>query len=50
MSAANTRSQYLSRWGALKNERASWMPTWQEINRYLLPETGRFLSADRNRG
>lgn len=40
----------LSRWGALKNERSSWMTHWSEISDYLLPRSGRFFVEDRNKG
>lgn len=39
-----------SRWGQLKNERASWMAHWKEISAYLLPRSGRFFLDDRNKG
>lgn len=39
-----------SRWGALKNERSSWIDHWREISDYLLPRSGRFLITDRNKG
>lgn len=38
------------RWTALKSERSSWIGQYQEINRFLLPRSGRFLPQDRNRG
>ena len=38
------------RWGALKAERASWRPHWQELSNNLLPRSGRFFTQDRNRG
>ena len=38
------------RWAALKTERASWMPHWQEISEVLVPRSGRFMLADTNRG
>lgn len=44
------RKQCLTRWGALKNERSSWMTHWKEISDYLLPRSGRFFVEDRNRG
>lgn len=40
----------MQRWGQLKQERASWVPHWQEISDYLLPRSGRFFTQDRNRG
>jgi hypothetical protein len=44
------REKLFSRWGALKTERASWVPHWQEISNYLLPRSGRFFVQDANRG
>ena len=38
------------RWAALKTERSSWMPHWQEISEVLVPRSGRFMLADTNRG
>lgn len=38
------------RWAALEIERTSWFSHWQELARYLLPRSGRFLASDRNRG
>lgn len=35
---------------ALKQERSSWIPEWQSINKTLLPRSGRFLTTDRNKG
>ncbi|THF64322.1 portal protein [Pseudothauera rhizosphaerae] len=43
-------SRILTRWSALKSERSSWQDHWREISEYLLPRSGRFLVADRNRG
>jgi len=44
------RDKLLTRWGALKSERASWWAHWQEITQYLLPRAGRYFVQDRNRG
>lgn len=44
------RKHCLRRWGALKQERSSWMGHWREISDYLLPRSGRFLRTDVNRG
>lgn len=44
------RRKLQARWGALKNERESWMTHWQDISDYLLPRSGRFFIQDRNRG
>lgn len=45
-----TRADYLQQWAALKQERASWIPHYQEISQYLMPRAGRFFTSDRNRG
>ncbi|BCB27049.1 phage head-tail connector protein [Sulfurimicrobium lacus] len=50
MDELSKRKLLLSRWGQLQNERASWMPHWQDISDYLLPRSGRFFVQDRNRG
>lgn len=44
------RPKYLTRWGYLKTERASWFAHWQEISTRLLPRAGRFFVQDRNKG
>lgn len=44
------RDKFLSRWSALKTERSSWVPHWQEISDYVLPRSGRFFVSDRNSG
>jgi hypothetical protein len=44
----NTNAQ--KRWESLKNERASWIPHWREVNRFLLPRQGRFMISDTNKG
>ncbi|SNR73712.1 Bacteriophage head to tail connecting protein [Methylobacillus rhizosphaerae] len=50
MAELTQRQQMISRWGALKNERSSWMYHWQEISDNLLPRNGRFFVTDKNRG
>lgn len=42
--------QYNKRLSALKTERASWLNDWQEIQRYILPLSGRFLGHNPNEG
>jgi hypothetical protein len=37
------------RHSAMKKERESWMPHWQETNQYILPRRGRFLVTGRQR-
>lgn len=44
------RTQYIRRWGALKQERSSWFDHWKEISEYILPRSGRFFLTDRNKG
>lgn len=41
---------YDKRWSELETERSSWMPHWQELSRFLLPRSGRFVTSDRNKG
>jgi hypothetical protein len=38
------------RWGALKQERSSWMGQWMDVSANLLPVNGRYFISDRNRG
>lgn len=38
------------RWGALKLERATWMPQWMDVSANLLPVNGRYFVTDRNKG
>ena len=44
------RYKYLTRWGQLKTERATWWSHWKELSDNLLPRSGRFFVQDRNRG
>jgi hypothetical protein len=44
------RDKFQSRWGQLKNERASWISHWKEISDNVLPRSGRFFLTDRNKG
>ena len=44
------RKKLQSRWGALKDERSSWIDHYREISEHVLPRSGRFLTADRNKG
>ena len=49
--AQNTPRQHaLNRWGALKTERATWMPEWAKISNFILPRNGRYFVQDRNKG
>lgn len=45
-----TRTDYVKRWGVLRNERQSWFEHYRELSQYLLPRSGRFFITDRNRG
>jgi len=49
-SLSELRTKLLTRWGALKTERASWMAHWMDLSKYILPMNGRFFRSDRNRG
>ena len=44
------RQKLWTRWGHLKQERASWWSQWQELSTFYLPYNGRFFVQDRNRG
>ncbi len=50
MADQTPRQQVLTRWGALKTERSTWMPHWQELSTYILPRNGRYFVQDRDRG
>lgn len=43
------RQATLRRWRSMESERASWVPVWRKLSEYLAPESGRFLTQDRNR-
>jgi len=46
-----TPRQYLERrLSALKSDRTSWEPEWREIQDFLLPHRGRWLTTETNRG
>lgn len=45
-----TVKSYNKRLEALKSERSSFMPVWQELSDYHLAHRGRFLVSDRNKG
>lgn len=47
---ADRRVLLLGRWGALKNERASWLSHWKDCSDFILPRSGRFFVQDRNSG
>jgi hypothetical protein len=47
---AADKDKMVRRWEALKTERASWVPHWTELSRYLQPRLGRFFTSDRNKG
>lgn len=44
------RTRYLERKQALWSERSSFFPHWQELSKFLLPRSGRFVATDRNKG
>lgn len=44
------RERLVQRWSALELERSEWVTHWREISELLLPRTGRFMKADRNKG
>lgn len=50
MADLTTRTKMMSRWTALKSERASWISHYQEISNVILPRSGRFFVQDRNVG
>lgn len=50
MPEKSLKRRCVDRWTALKSERSSWMPHWEEISEVLTPRTGRFLVADTNKG
>jgi hypothetical protein len=50
MEELSKRERLNRRWKSLTQERSSWMSHWEEISRHLLPQSGRFLSSNRNRG
>lgn len=50
MAEIDTQCKYKRRWGALKQERSSWIPHYQEISDNLMPRAGRFFLSDRNDG
>jgi hypothetical protein len=45
-----TMQKQMRRHSALKLERQSWYPHWQELSTYLLPRNGRYFQQDRDRG
>ena len=44
------RTNDLRRWEALKHERSTWLPHWQQLSRVFMPRTGRFVATQRNKG
>lgn len=44
------KQKLLARDQALRSERSSWVPHWQDVTRVLLPRAGRYFSGDRNQG
>ena len=50
MAELTSRKKLLLRWSELKQERASFIPHWQDVSDHLLPRSGRFFVQDHNRG
>lgn len=50
MELPTDRQQMSRRLNALRNERASWIPHYQQISDVLMPRAGRFLNTEPNRG
>lgn len=46
----NLRKHVIDRVKALEDDRSSWMPHWQELSRFVLPRSGRFVVTDVNKG
>lgn len=44
------RDKYMTRYGALQQERSSWDSFYKELTDFILPYSGRFFTSDRNRG
>ncbi len=43
------KSNLYNRWIDLKSERQPWMARWQEISRYISPDTGSFIETTQNK-
>lgn len=50
MAVLNKRCALQRRWSALKEDRADWIPHWQDLSTHIKPRLGRYLVTDRNRG
>lgn len=50
MDNTEKRRLYAQRKASLYNERASFFSHYQELSRYFLPRSGRFMLSDRNKG
>jgi len=46
---ADARRDILLRWEQLKQQRLSWIPTWQALGDFVLPDSVRFYLSDRER-
>lgn len=44
------RQRYEMIKAALEQERQSWVPKWRDLNDFILPNRGRFLTTETNRG
>ena len=45
-----SRQDLMKRYGALVEERSSWITHWRSISEYVLPRNGRYFVADRDKG
>ena len=50
MATDNLHKLVTDRITELESERASWRPHWQELSRFILPRSGRFVITDVNSG
>lgn len=50
MEMINRKQQHMTLIEELKNERSSFIPTWRDLNDYLLPRRARFFTSDTNKG
>ena len=44
------KDRLFERWTALKTERSTWFPHWQELSTNIQPRLGQFLVTDQNKG
>lgn len=48
-SVRDRQTAYMRRYGALEIDRSSWLAHWQDIEKVVIPRSGRFRANDRNR-